>query len=232
MLLHKGWALGFVLPACFGIVGGHLCASDVVERHVFSHQPRGVGLEARVPLDGLWRRERGDELGVALAQVPEVMQVTVAQYDKAAVLGLGVFARLLLAHQRVLALCLGLQHHQREAALIEQQKIDEPLAADFEVVAHGIDLCLGQADIGLQHHVGAPLRIVKKAPTRGFEQLVDLDAGLGFFGGHRAIVQAFESAQYPRPGFTTPATASPRCSAAILRAIWAMLSSRSVRADV
>ncbi len=188
LLLHEAGALGLVFPAGFGVVSGHLRAGDVVERHVLREQARGLGLEAGVALDGVGRGEGGDELWVALAQVPQVVQVAVAQDDEAAVLRPGVFAGLLFADERILALGLGFEHHEGKALFVEQQKVDEAFAAGFEVFAHGIDLRLGELDIRLQNHIGAAPFIVKKTPAGCFEQLVDLDPRLGFFCGHAGIV--------------------------------------------
>ena len=39
-----------------------------------------------------------------------------------------------------------------------------------------------ELDVWLQGNIGLALVIVEKAPASGFEQLVDLDAGLCLFG--------------------------------------------------
>jgi hypothetical protein len=71
------------------------------------------------------------------------MQIAVAEDDKAAVLRFGVFAGLLFANEGVLAFGLGLQHHQRKAFVVEQQKVNEAVAAGFKVVAQRVNLALG-----------------------------------------------------------------------------------------
>ena len=68
------------------------------------------------------------------------MQVAVGEDDEAAVLGLGVLAGLLLADERVLVLRLGFENDEREALLVEQQKVDEALAGLLEVVAEGVEI--------------------------------------------------------------------------------------------
>ena len=80
-------------------------------------------------------RERGDDVGVAALQVPEVVQVAVGEDHEAAVLGLGVFAGLLLADEWVPVLRFGLQDNKREAFGVQQQEIDETLDRLLEVLA-------------------------------------------------------------------------------------------------
>jgi hypothetical protein len=63
------------------------------------------------------------------------VQVAVGEDHEAAVLGLGVFAGLLLADQRVLVLRFGLQDDEREASDVQQQEVDEALARLLEVLA-------------------------------------------------------------------------------------------------
>ena len=113
------------------------------------------------------------------------MQVAVGQDHKAAIERFGVFARLLFANQRVFVFCLGFQHHKREGFFIQQQKVNKAFAGGFKVVAqfaHGINLAAREFHVGFERNVGFALCRVKKAPASGFEQLVDFDTGLGFFG--------------------------------------------------
>ena len=77
---------------------------------------------------------------VALIQVPQVMQVAVAQDHEAAVLRPGVFARLLFGGQRVDVFGFGFQHQQGEAFVVQQQEVDKTLAAGFKIVTHGVHL--------------------------------------------------------------------------------------------
>ena len=68
------------------------------------------------------------------------MQVAVGEDDEAAVLGLGVFAGLLLADERVLVLGLGFEDDEREALGVEQQEVDEALARLLEVLAERVQV--------------------------------------------------------------------------------------------
>ncbi len=178
-----------VLPSCRCVISGHLGAGDVVQRDVFSHQSRRVWLKLGIAFDGAWRRKAGDEVRVAVVQIPQVMQVAIAQDNEAAILRFGVFAGLLFADERVLVFGLGFEHNQREALFIKQQEVDKALAAGLVISTHGIHLCLGDLDVGLQRDVGFALWGVKKPPTSGLQQVIDLDPGLGFFGGHSHIVR-------------------------------------------
>ena len=71
--------------------------------------------------------KRGDDVGVAAFEVPEVVQVAVGEDDEAAILGPGVLARLLLADERIFVFGLGFKDDEREALCVEQQEIDEAL---------------------------------------------------------------------------------------------------------
>ena len=112
------------------------------------------------------------------------MQVAVGQDDEAAVLRLGVAARLLLVDQRVFVLGLGLQHQQRKTARVEQQEIDEAAADLLEIVAQRIQLRGADADAGLEDDVGRRAILREETPARRLQQRVDLDAGGGFLRGH------------------------------------------------
>jgi hypothetical protein len=182
--------LCLIFPTGLGVVPGHLGARDVVQSHIFGYQPRRVWLEALVTFDRVWSRESCNDLRIALLQVPQVMQIAVAENDEATILCLGVSPSLFFADERVFAFRLRFEHHQREALVVQQKKVNETLAAGFEVAAHGINLRFRERDIGLQHHIRAALVIVKEAPASCFKQLVDFDTGLGFFGRHGAIVPA------------------------------------------
>ena len=132
------------------------------------------------------REFRTDLAEYIACQVPQVMQVAIAQNDEAAVLRLGVFPRLLFGCQRVDVFSFGLQHQQRETFVIEQKEVNKAFAGRLKVIAQGIDLGMREFDVGLQSNICLAVPVIEEAPTRCFEQLVDLDSGLGFFGhsGH------------------------------------------------
>ena len=71
--------------------------------------------------------------------------------------------------------------YEWKAFVVEQQEVDEAVAAGFKVVAQRVDLVLGELDVGFQHHVGFTNFRIEKALSGAFQQVVDLDAGLGFF---------------------------------------------------
>jgi hypothetical protein len=104
------------------------------------------------------------------------VEVAVGKEDEAAVLGLGVFAGLLLADEWVFVLGLGFEDDEWEALFIEQQEIDEAFAGLLEVFAEGIEVVRFERDAGLKLDVCRAACIGKEAPSRRLEQLVDFDA--------------------------------------------------------
>ena len=66
------------------------------------------------------------------------MEVAVGQEDKPALLGVGVLARLLLAHKRVLVLRLRFQHQHRKALAVQKQEIHKPFFGLFKVLTECI----------------------------------------------------------------------------------------------
>ncbi|MDR3323779.1 MAG: hypothetical protein LBS89_06215 [Zoogloeaceae bacterium] len=111
------------------------------------------------------------------------MQIAVGEEHKAAVERFCIFARLLLADQRIFVFRLGFQHQQRKVFFIQQQEVDKTVAGSFKIPAQIVDFVRGEFDVGFQRDVGLSRGIVEKASACGFKQLVDLDSGLGFFGG-------------------------------------------------
>ena len=138
--LDVAGALGLVAPRRFGLVVRALGQHDVVVADLVLDEALRVGRDLLVADHRVRRREGRNEVGVAALQVPEVVQVAVGEDDEAAVLGLGVFAGLLLADERVLVLRFGLKDDEREAFGVEQQEVDEALARLLEVVAKGIQI--------------------------------------------------------------------------------------------
>ena len=164
----------------------HLIAGDVSLEKIFDDRDGGglCGLGVGNKLGKL--REGRNEVRAATLQIPEVVQVAVGKKDKTTVLGLGVFAGLFLADERILVLRLGLKDDEREAFGVEQQEVDEALARLLEVVAEGIQLGRLDRHAWLKSDVGGHNIVRKETPACRFEQFVDFDAGCGFFTCHSA----------------------------------------------
>ena len=113
--LDVAGALRFVLPARFGRVAGPLGQNDVVVADRFLDETLRVGDHLLIAHHRIRCGERGDDVGIAAIQVPEIMQIAVGQDDEAAILRPGVFASLLLADERVLVLRLGLKDDEGKA---------------------------------------------------------------------------------------------------------------------
>jgi hypothetical protein len=80
-----------------------------------------------------------------------------------------------------LVLGFGFEDDERERLFVEQQEVDESLAGFLEVRPECVEILRLQGDLGLKLDIRRAFGVRKKAPTRRFEQLVDLDAGGGFF---------------------------------------------------
>ena len=76
------------------------------------------------------------------------MQVAVGEDDEAAVLGLGVSARLLLAHERAFVLGLGFENDERETFFVQQEEVDEAFGGFLEVLAERIEILRLYRDAG------------------------------------------------------------------------------------
>ncbi len=179
--LDVGRALGLVLPGSFRLVVRALREDDVVVTNFFVRQPRRVRRDLLVADHRIRRGKGGDDVGVAALEIPEVMQVAVGKNDEAAVLRLGIFTRLLLADERIFVLRFGLQHDEWEAFGIEQKKVDEALASFLEILAQRIEVGGLECRVGFKADVGGCAALREETPASRFEQLVDLDAGGGFF---------------------------------------------------
>ena len=110
------------------------------------------------------------------------MQVAVGKDDEPAVLRFGISARLLFAIQRIFVFGLGLKGDEGGAFLVQQQEIDEASARIFEVHAEFVDGLGCECDLGLKLNAGGAAIIGKETPARRRKQLVNFDAGGGFFG--------------------------------------------------
>ena len=184
--LDEAGAFRGVSPRDFGRIAGPLGADDVVVVDRLVDQAPRIGRDRAGGVRGLGRGKRGDEVGVAALQVPEIMQVAVGEQNEAAVQRAGVFARLFLARQRIPVLGLGFQHDERKALGVEQQKIHEARGGVVEVVAQAVEVGRLEGDARLQADVGRSATVGEEAPAGGFEQGVDLDARRGFVHGGRA----------------------------------------------
>ena len=182
--LDVAGAFRFVLPGGFGCVVRALGANDVVRADLLFDQSLRIGRELLVTSDRVRCRKRGDDVGIAAFEIPEVVQVAVGKNDEATVLRLGVFARLLFADEWIFVFGLGFENKQRKAFGIEQEKVDKAFCALFEVGAERVQVGGLDRDAGFKANVGGAAAIRKKAPACCFEQLVDFDAGGGFLVGH------------------------------------------------
>jgi hypothetical protein len=182
--LDVAGALGFILPRRFGRITRPLGEDDVVIANLLFDEALRVGRDFLVADHRIRRRERGDDVGIAAFEIPEVVQVAVRENDEAAVLVAGVFAGLLLADKWVLVLCLGFKDDERETLGVEKQKVDVALGCLLEIVAECVEVGCLDGDAGFKANVGGGVSFGEETPASRFEQLVDLNAGCGFFVGH------------------------------------------------
>ena len=181
--LDENLTFNFTDPCGFRGVGRPLSQDHVVLGDAFCDDPCAVRNNLRSTRHGLWCGECGDDIGISPFQVPEIMEVAVGQDDVAAVLGPAVFPRLFLADEWIFVLSLGLEHDQGEALFAEQQEINEALGGFLEVLTERVEVLDLQRDARLKLDIGRAFRVSKEAPARVFQQLVDFDAGGGFFHG-------------------------------------------------
>ena len=102
--VYVAGALSLVLPRGVGGVVRTLSQDDVVVPHRFVNEPLGVGSHLSSGLCRVRCGKRGDDVRVALFEVPPVVEVAVRKDDEPAVLRAGVLPRLLLADERALVL--------------------------------------------------------------------------------------------------------------------------------
>jgi len=103
-----------------------LGANDVVLADLLLDQPLRIGRDLLVAGDRVRCRKRGNDVGVAPFEIPEVVQVAVGKDDEAAVLGLGVLAGLLFGDERILVLGFGFEDEEREALASSKRKSTNP----------------------------------------------------------------------------------------------------------
>jgi hypothetical protein len=179
--LDEGWALGFVLPSSLGGVAGSLGQGDVIVIHGFPDELLRLGGHSLKSDDRSGRGEGRDDGGIPALEIPEIVDVPVGKDDEPAVESPGVAAGLFLANQGIFVLGLGLEHDQGKSLLVEHQEIDESLGSLLEVFPNLVKGLLGQGNARFQADVCRTVLVSKETPSCCFEQLVDLDAGGGFF---------------------------------------------------
>ena len=130
--------LRFVLPARFVRVAGPLRQHDVIVADRLIDETLRIGSHLLIAHHRIRCGERGDDVGVAPVQVPEIMQIAVREDDEAAILRAGIFASLLLADERILIFRFGLKDDEGEPLGIEQQEINKALCGFLKVVAEGV----------------------------------------------------------------------------------------------
>jgi hypothetical protein len=113
-------------------------------------------------------------------EIPEVVKVSVREYDEATILRFRIFSCLLLADERILVFRLRFEDDERKGPFVEQQEIDEASGGFLEVLAEVVERIFCECNTGFELDVRRPLRIREEAPARCFEQLVYLNPSSGF----------------------------------------------------
>ena len=90
------------------------------------------------------------------------MEVAIGEDDKAAVLRAGILAGLLLADERVLIFGFGFEDDEREAAVAQQQEVNEAFACLLEVLAKCIQIGSFDRYAGFETNIGGELPSAKK----------------------------------------------------------------------
>ena len=180
---NEAGALRQIFPGGLRSVAGALGEDDIVIPDNLLDEALGIRRGLLVAGDGGRRRKRRNEVGIAAFEIPEVMQVTVREDNEAAVLRPGVSARLLLAHERIFVLGFGFEHDEREALFVEQEEVNEALDRFLEILTEVVERLLGERNARFELDVRWAFRVREEAPASVFEQLVDFDAGGGFFHG-------------------------------------------------
>jgi len=107
--------------------------------HRFLDEPLRIRRTFLIAGDRNGRGKRRDDVGIPALEIPEIMKVAVRQEDEAAILGLGVFTRLLLADERAFVLGFRFEHDEGKALFVQQKKVDEALLGLFKICAEGIE---------------------------------------------------------------------------------------------
>ena len=97
--------------------------NDIITGDLLGRDAARIRLEGIQHAKGCKRGKTRDAGGIVFFGIPEIMQVTVGEEDVARFLCIGVFARLLLAHQRVLVFGFGFEDADREAVIVQEEII-------------------------------------------------------------------------------------------------------------
>ena len=130
--------LGGVIPARVVRIVGVLRDGNIVGFDSFADEGVWIRLESVEVVQGLGIRKLCYEDGVALLQVPEVMQVAIGEDDKSNVPRVSVLPGLFLAHQRIEFLGFGFQDGHGKAPFVKQEVIDVAVSRLLEIIPKGI----------------------------------------------------------------------------------------------
>ncbi len=158
-------ALGFIDPTGVAQVMGVLAEGDEIRADGFGGEAVWVGLKCAAMLDGFAGGELGDELGAAVLEIPEVMDVAVGEDDEAHVFGVGVGAGLFLADEGVLTLALGFENNEGKAVLIEEDVIGVAVGCRFEVAAELIEVVAGDGGDAFKLDSGGAVLVREETPA-------------------------------------------------------------------
>ena len=109
-----------IFPGSLVGISGHLGEGYIVQIYNFIGKALSVWLEFVMVFDGIRAGEFGDDAGVALLQIPEIMDVAVRQDHEAGILLSCIATRLFLGSEGVLSLGLRFKDDQRFAFTVEQ----------------------------------------------------------------------------------------------------------------
>ena len=178
--LDEAGSLAFILPSGIRGVAWALGEDDIVIPDNFFDKTLRIGRGLLVAGDRGGRRERRDDIRISAFEVPEVMQVAVGEDDEAAVLRLGVFARLLLADERAFILGFRFQDDERKTLFVEQKEIDKAFRGFLEIITEAVEISFIQGHARLQLNVDGTILVREETPARSFQEPVYLNARSGF----------------------------------------------------
>lgn len=155
---------------------------------VFIHGRRREALRVRAPLGGfpeLFRRqETRDTHGIALPEIPVVVDEPVAEVDMADAEPSGVGPGLFLGGEWLDAFAFGLDHGDGPAVVGQQHVVHEAVRCVLEIrpeVGVGGEGLLLEPVLA-DDVLAPPAPVGEEPPARRLQELVDGNAGLGFRG--------------------------------------------------